>query len=50
MASSLPYVASNKNLATLFSKIASAKVPDKFTHSFLQQTLTALRAEADAGR
>jgi hypothetical protein len=39
MASSLPYVASNKNLATLFSKIASAKVPDKFTHSFLQQTI-----------
>lgn len=39
MASSLPYVASNKNLETLFSKIASAKVPDKFTHSFLQQTI-----------
>jgi hypothetical protein len=39
MASSLPYVASNKNLETLFSKIASAKVPDKFTHNFLQQTI-----------
>lgn len=39
MASSLPYVSSNKNLDTLFSKIAAAKVPDKFTHSFLQQTI-----------
>jgi hypothetical protein len=26
-------------LEALFSKIASAKVPDKFTHSFLQQTI-----------
>jgi hypothetical protein len=39
MASSLPYVPSNKNIETLFAKIASAKVPDKFTHSFLQQTI-----------
>lgn len=39
MASSLPYVASNKNIETLFSKIGSAKVPEKFTHSFLQQTI-----------
>lgn len=39
MASSLPYVASNKNLDTLFSKIASAKVPEKFTHSYLQKTI-----------
>jgi len=39
MASSLPYVTSNKNLGTLFDKIASAKVPDKFTHNFLQQTI-----------
>jgi hypothetical protein len=39
MASSLPYVVSNKNLETLFSKIASAKVPDKFTHNFLLQTI-----------
>ena len=39
MASSLPYVVSNKSLETLFTKIASAKVPDKFTHSFLQQTI-----------
>jgi hypothetical protein len=39
MGSSLPYVVSNKNLEALFSKIASAKVPEKFTHSFLQQTI-----------
>lgn len=39
MASSLPYLASNRNVETLFSKIQSAKVPDKFTHSFLQTTL-----------
>ena len=36
---SLPYLASNKNLETLFSKIHSAKVPDKFTNSFLQTTI-----------
>lgn len=39
MAASLPYLASNKNVETLFLKIQSAKVPDKFTHSFLQTTL-----------
>src|SRR5258708_2510415 len=39
MASTLPYVPSNKNLETLFSKIASAKVPEKFTHNFLQKTI-----------
>lgn len=39
MARPLPYVASNKNLESLFAKIASAKIPDKFTHSFLQQTI-----------
>ena len=39
MASSLPYVVSNKNLETLFQKIAAAKVPEKFTHTFLQQTI-----------
>jgi hypothetical protein len=39
MASSLPYVVSNKNLPTLFQKISAAKVPDKFTHTFLQQTI-----------
>src|SRR5574340_536262 len=39
MAASLPYLASNKNLETLFSKIASAKVPEKFTHGFLTKTI-----------
>lgn len=39
MPSSLPYLTSNKNVEALFSKIQSAKVPDKFTHSFLQTTL-----------
>jgi len=39
MASSLPYLTSNKNVEMLFSKIHSAKVPDKFTHNFLQTTL-----------
>ncbi|MBI5433909.1 MAG: DUF5343 domain-containing protein [Planctomycetes bacterium] len=39
MASSLPYVPSNKNVDTLFAKIASAKVPSKFNHNFLQQTI-----------
>jgi hypothetical protein len=36
---SLPYLSSNKNLGTLFEKIASAKVPPKFTHDFLQTTI-----------
>ena len=36
---SLPYLSSNKNVDTLFSKIQSAKVPEKFTHSFLQTTI-----------
>jgi hypothetical protein len=31
----LPYLASNKNVGTLFEKIASAKIPPKFTHEFL---------------
>jgi hypothetical protein len=39
MAASLPYLASNKNVQSLFEKIASAKVPDKFTHSFLTTTI-----------
>lgn len=39
MAASLPYLASNKNLPVLFEKIASAKLPDKFTHSFLTTTI-----------
>ena len=36
---SLPYLPSYKNLGVLFSKIHSAKVPDKFTHSFLHATI-----------
>ena len=35
----LPYLATNKNVAKPFEKIASAKIPDKFSHSFLQTTL-----------
>lgn len=35
----LPYLSSNKNVATLFEKIASAKVPDSFTHAILQNTI-----------
>jgi len=35
----LPYLASNKNVAPLFEKIASAKIPDKFTHEFLQNII-----------
>lgn len=36
---SLPYLASNKNVAVFFDKIASAKVPEKFSHDFLQTTI-----------
>lgn len=39
MATSLPYLPSNKNLGTLFDKIGTAKIPDKFTHDFLQKTI-----------
>lgn len=39
MAASLPYLASNKNIPVLFEKIASAKMPEKFTHSFLTTTI-----------
>lgn len=35
----LPYLSSNKNVSTLFEKIGTAKVPDSFTHTFLQNTL-----------
>ncbi|MGY3689926.1 hypothetical protein ACVIGA_000006 [Bradyrhizobium sp. USDA 3240] len=35
----LPYLSSNKNVPALFEKIASAKVPDSFTHAFLQNTI-----------
>lgn len=39
MPTSLPYLSSNKNLSTLFAKIQSAKVPDKFNRDFLQTTI-----------
>lgn len=39
MAASLPYLASNKNLPVLFEKISAAKLPEKFTHSFLTSTI-----------
>lgn len=39
MPTQLPYLPSNKNIDTLFSKIQSAKIPDKFTHEFLQTTI-----------
>lgn len=39
MAATLPYLASYKNVPVLFEKIAAAKVPDKFTHSFLTTTI-----------
>jgi hypothetical protein len=35
----LPYLSSYKNLPTLFDKIATAKVPDSFTHAYLQSTI-----------
>ncbi len=35
----LPYLSSYKNVPTIFEKIASAKVPETFTHNFLQNTL-----------
>jgi len=35
----LPYLSSYKNVPTIFEKIAAAKVPETFTHSFLQNTL-----------
>lgn len=39
MSASLPYLPSNKNIPTLFKKIQSAKVPDKFNRDFLQTTI-----------
>lgn len=35
----LPYLASYKNVGTLFDKIASAKIPDNFTHDFCNRLL-----------
>jgi hypothetical protein len=39
MPTSLPYLASNKNLPVLFQKIQSAKVPEKFNRDFLHTTI-----------
>jgi Family of unknown function (DUF5343) len=39
MPAQLPYLASNKNIGALFEKIASAKIPTKFTHEFLTTTI-----------
>jgi hypothetical protein len=39
LATSVPYLASNKNIDQLFSAIASAKVPDRFTQEFLSSTI-----------
>jgi hypothetical protein len=44
----LPYLASNKNVETLFSKIAAARIPPKFTHEFLTQTI-GLKGANDRG-
>jgi hypothetical protein len=46
MPTSLPYLLALKNIPALFDKIATAKVPDKFTHQFLQTTL-GLKSTAD---
>jgi Family of unknown function (DUF5343) len=35
----LPYLSSYKNVATLFDKIASARIPETFNHQFLQDTI-----------
>jgi hypothetical protein len=39
MAVSLPYLSSNKNVETLFTKIQSAKIPDRFSQDFLKTTI-----------
>ena len=39
MSGSLPYLSSNKNIGELFTKIASAAIPPKFTQDFLQKTI-----------
>jgi hypothetical protein len=39
MPTALPYVPSYGKIKTLFSKIATAKVPDSFTHAYLSDTL-----------
>lgn len=42
----LPYLSSYKNVATLFEKIAGAKIPESFTHAFLQSVI-GLKATGD---
>lgn len=39
VSASLPYLSSNKNVGELFSKIASAAIPPKFTQEYLQKTI-----------
>jgi hypothetical protein len=46
MATSLPYLPSYKNVEKLLTSIASAKVPETFTQTFLAQTL-GLKASSD---
>ena len=48
MASSLPYLASNKNVEALFTTVQSAKVPDRFTQEFLATTI-GLKGTNDRG-
>jgi hypothetical protein len=43
---SLPYLVSYKNVPALFEKIASAKIPDKFSREFLSDTI-GLKASND---
>ena len=42
----LPYLPVSKTWASCFEKIASAAVPSKFTHQFLQTTI-GLKSAAD---
>lgn len=46
MAVPLPYLVGYKNVPTLFEKIASAKIPEKFNRDFLQSTI-GLKASND---
>jgi hypothetical protein len=39
MPTPLPYVPAYGKIKTLFAKIASAKIPDSFTHAYLSETL-----------
>jgi hypothetical protein len=46
MATDLPYLNSYKNVSTLFERIATAKIPDAFTHKYLYDTI-GLKATGD---